>query len=417
MASSADGGTPGEPNNPAANPTVSGTDGNDVFYVRLDAGGSNVQIYLSNPPSGAPAYSFRVNSTESLTINGLGGDDRMYLDVALNGMPGFAAGMRFDGGTQASSTGDTVDVIGTATQSGKFTPTSAPGATVHIAAGVFSPEDQPLVLGGPVNVTVHGFGSFEYATPAGTSDVDADTVAGQTRLSGTSGGQALANLAFYNIGTMVVDLGSASLNIAPAASIDLGDHDLILRSTAGAKDALLNSINGYIRSGRNRGAWNGNGIISSAAAANAARTTGLAAMINDDGSGNALRGMFNGVAVDANAILIKYTYDGDSDLDGDVDADDYARIDTGFAQRNNPGFVASYRNGDFDYSSSINSDDFFLIDRAFSSQGATLAETVPQAAESALTIQKTATRKHKHRKRPHASDNGPRQEWKSVARY
>src|SRR5205814_9138762 len=102
----------------------------------------------------------------------------------------------------------------------------------------------------------------------------------------------------------------------------------------------------------------------------------------------------------ANAVLIKYTYDGDSDLDGDVDADDYARIDGGFAQRNSPGFVASYRTGDFDYSGSINSDDFFLIDRAFGTQGSALGEVVPQAAESAVSIQKPATRKHKHRRRP-----------------
>src|SRR5439155_2086623 len=108
-AASANGGTPGQPNDAATNPTISGTAGNDVFYVRLDAGGNNVEIFLSNPPAGAPAYSFPVNSLESLQINGLGGDDRMYVDVIVNGMPAFAAGLRFDGGTQSSSVGDTVD--------------------------------------------------------------------------------------------------------------------------------------------------------------------------------------------------------------------------------------------------------------------------------------------------------------------
>jgi hypothetical protein len=216
---------------------------------------------------------------------------------------------------------------------------------------------------------------------------------------------------------MVIDLGSASLNIGPLQSIDLGDRDLILRSSVATKDALLASINNYIHSGRNRGAWNGLGIVSSAAAANAARNTGLAAILNDNGSGVPLLGTFNGQSVDANAILIKYTYDGDSDLDGDVDADDYARIDAGSAQKNSPGFVASYRTGDLDYSNSVNSDDFFLIDRAFSTQGSALGEIVPQAAESAMTIQKTATRKHKHRKRPRQSHTVIKQEWKSIARY
>src|SRR5439155_1191848 len=192
---------------------------------------------------------------------------------------------------------------------------------------------------------------------------------------------------------------------------------LILRSSSATKNALLSSIGGYIRSGRNRGAWNGPGVRSSAAAGNGSHNTGLAAILNDNGSGGAIFGAFNGQSVDANSILIKYTYDGDSDLDGDVDADDYARIDSGFAQKNNPGFVASYRTGDFDYSNSVNSDDFFLIDRAFSTQGSALGESVPQAAESALTIQKAMTRKHKHRKRPRIEHIPVRQEWKSLARY
>jgi hypothetical protein len=228
----------------------------------------------------------------------------------------------------------------------------------------------------------------------------------------------MSDFAFYDIGTMVIDLRAAnSAGFVVGGKIDLADHDLVVQATAATRAGLMNSIRSYLRSGRNGGAWNGNGIASSAAAANTARNTGLAAILNDNGGGTPLMGTFNGVPVDANSILIKYTYDGDSDLDGDVDADDYARIDGGFAQRNSPGFVASYRTGDFDYSNSVNSDDFFLIDRAFSSQGSALGEVVPQAAESAMTVQKTATRKHKHRKRPQQAHNVVKEEWKSVARY
>jgi hypothetical protein len=122
--------------------------------------------------------------------------------------------------------------------------------------------------------------------------------------------------------------------------------------------------------------------------------------------------------VDANSILIKYTYDGDGDLDGDLDADDYARIDTAFAQRNNPGFAASYRTGDFDYGGTVNSDDYFMIDRAYSSQSGPLAVAEPQAAASgSLVIEKTVSKKQKHRKRPHRSQSMFSQEWKTVARY
>jgi hypothetical protein len=50
------------------------------------------------------------------------------------------------------------------------------------------------------------------------------------------------------------------------------------------------------------------------------------------------------------------------DLDGDVDADDYSKIDAGYAQQ-----LSGYWNGDLDFNGRINADDFFVIDRAFSS--------------------------------------------------
>ncbi len=70
-----------------------------------------------------------------------------------------------------------------------------------------------------------------------------------------------------------------------------------------------------------------------------------------------------GQNVDANSILIRYTLNGDMNLDGAIDADDYARIDAGFAHQ-----LSGWGNGDLDYSGSINADDFFLIDHAFANQ-------------------------------------------------
>ena len=88
-------------------------------------------------------------------------------------------------------------------------------------------------------------------------------------------------------------------------------------------------------------------------------------MPNDTGSGPIVT-TFDGQSVDTTFILAKYTYTGDSDLDGDVDADDYARIDAAFAGAT--GIGGPYRNGDINYSGSVNADDFFEIDRSFSTQ-------------------------------------------------
>jgi hypothetical protein len=77
--------------------------------------------------------------------------------------------------------------------------------------------------------------------------------------------------------------------------------------------------------------------------------------------------------VDANSILVKPTYNGDTDLNGKVDADDYFNIDKGFSSRNDPIPLTGYRNGDFDYNGKIDSDDYFLIDKAFALQGPVLS--------------------------------------------
>jgi hypothetical protein len=64
-----------------------------------------------------------------------------------------------------------------------------------------------------------------------------------------------------------------------------------------------------------------------------------------------------------------------------VDADDYFKIDTGFASG---GMLTGYGNGDFDYSGGIDADDYFLIDNSFAGQGSPLAVPEPGMAGLAM---------------------------------
>jgi hypothetical protein len=108
----------------------------------------------------------------------------------------------------------------------------------------------------------------------------------------------------------------------------------------------------------------------------------------DNGNGNLFKGTFDGVTVNANAVLVKTTYYGDHDLDGDVDADDYAAIDAGFATN-----LTGWFNGDNDYSGGKpNSDDYFRVDRSFSGQGSPLGqpETAPAQPSSESVTQPQA---------------------------
>jgi hypothetical protein len=81
---------------------------------------------------------------------------------------------------------------------------------------------------------------------------------------------------------------------------------------------------------------------------------------------------FNGEPIAGqNAVLIKYTYYGDSDFNGKVDGADYARIDAKLNQQGG-GNIGGWFNGDEDYNGKIDGADYALIDGAFNSQGAAL---------------------------------------------
>jgi hypothetical protein len=69
-------------------------------------------------------------------------------------------------------------------------------------------------------------------------------------------------------------------------------------------------------------------------------------------------------------ITVKYTWNGDGNLDGKINADDYFLIDSGFLA---PPDEPLYRHGDFNFDDRIDADDYFLIDSAFLGQAGTLA--------------------------------------------
>jgi len=179
-------------------------------------------------------------------------------------------------------------------------------------------------------------------------------------------------------------LDITSLALAATATLDLGDGDLIVHSAnSTARQQMLNLITTRIRASRESSPrWSGPGITSSLAAGNV--NIGIAAIPNNVGAGGAaLYTTFDGQAVNVNSVLVKTTYNGDRNLDGEIDADDYAGIDVGYAQG-----LLGYYNGDFDYGGGKpDADDYFLIDRAYSGQGAPLAGTqvaaAPEAASSA----------------------------------
>ncbi len=75
----------------------------------------------------------------------------------------------------------------------------------------------------------------------------------------------------------------------------------------------------------------------------------------------------------ASSVLLKFTWFGDSNLDGIVDGSDYALIDTGFTAG---GVFTGWVFGDYDYNGVIDGSDYALIDTGFLSQTSSLPEPV-----------------------------------------
>jgi hypothetical protein len=161
----------------------------------------------------------------------------------------------------------------------------------------------------------------------------------------------------------VLDIASGgTFNIDTSSYLNLMSNDAIFLGGS------LSAVTASLATGYNSGGWNGDGIRSSTAAGTSGLTS-LGVELNNNGSGGVLDSTFDGQTVTNTAVLVKYTYAGDANLDGVVNGSDYTLIDNGY----NAG-LTGWRNGDFNYSGSINGNDYLLIDNAYNMQGSPLAE-------------------------------------------
>ena len=154
-----------------------------------------------------------------------------------------------------------------------------------------------------------------------------------------------------------------TLTISPTGTLNLKSNNLIVNNAlvGGLVGAMYNGIQGYVQTGLYNGPngyWDGPGIDSSVAAADLAGAHGIGVLDNGQ-AGYATWPPLTPQAVSAVAILIKYTYFGDADLDGAITPADYQLIDASV------GVVGTHDwlNGDFDYDGSAATPaDYQLID-------------------------------------------------------
>ena len=309
---------------------LSGGGGNDPFYARLSLGGSRLQVWNSLSAAGNPSQTYPSHSLAACTFSLAGGDDTLSFDFSNGSL---SCPVIFDGGTH--TTADTLRIIG-ASAIDAFTAT-----TTQIVHGSFT-----LTYSGIENRTF-GPGLFTFTDPL--------TIADGTLLSLNPGGGITLKLA-----------GGLSFGPLLTGKLDLNDNDLVIQSTAGSKAGVLTQVTNWIKSGLDTG----RGILSTSAGSEASSATALGVMINDNGIGAPLYPTFSGLSgLDANTILVKYTWYGDSNLDGSVGRTDYMMLNVGTAAG---GTRTGWRWGDFDYNQNIDGLDYDLIDRGADHQNQVL---------------------------------------------
>lgn len=281
------------------------------------------------------------NGDGSLTLNGLDSTDTFALDVVASKI-----GARWLGTTLLF---DTVSLSGVVHVNG-----GAGGDLLNVNNNMYIELVEDLGVTTPgIRVTTQ-FADITSHSPQHWGDL---SLMGVLRL--TAGGTNV--------------LVTKSLNLTSSfARLDIADNAIIVDYSGATplgswNGSAYTGLIGHVARGFNEGGWNGNGINSSVAAGSGGQT-GIAI----DASSVALNlaagetALFEGETVDASAVLIKYTYSGDANLDGVLNGDDYFFIDSHVLQS---GSVFGYGVGDFDYDGDIDGDDYFWLDAHILSQG------------------------------------------------
>jgi len=250
------------------------------------------------------------------------------------------------------------------------------GTTANTYAGLTRVNDGAVELNKPAGVTAVGGdlsvfgGSVKLLADnqiADTSNVTIANAGTTVDLNGKSetvggltmtGGSLTTGTASGGTGAFTV-FRATSLALSGAAKFDLGGNRMII-DYAGASPAQ--SIRQAILSAKGTGNWAGPGLTSNllAISANAAKNALGYAEASDALS--PAGGMFAGQSVDGTAILVRYTIQGDANLDGTVNFNDLLALARHY---NASGADVTWGVGDFDYNGTVNFNDLLTLARNY----------------------------------------------------
>ena len=269
----------------------------------LVAGAFTVDCNITVQDDGSPLSVRALGGTNTSGMAVFGGGITLDHDVRMTAVAGGTIRLV---GLLDNADGNTIMKIGDGTLSISGPQTHGPGATLAVAGGTVDLNSDAGAAGlFNLSVNVSGTGHARFGASQHLAALNLASGASQV----TAGGAKV--------------LATKGLSIDPAAArLDLTDNDMIVDYTGGTPylpSPELENIKQGIASGWASMMWTGNGIISSAAAIDPI-SLGLGYAQND--LLFAPYDVFSGEPVDSSTILVKFTYNGDVNLDGCVDDND-----------------------------------------------------------------------------------------------
>ncbi len=282
-------------------PSISGS----TDYLRLDSTGTYVEFYENGSPSGQPTFLISQSAISTISVTGTGSGGQLTVDLA-NGNPLPAGGTTYAGGAGTDSL-----VL----------------ANVPATAAVSCDESQVIVNGRSVVLT------------------SAETV---TLAAATVGSLAISGGATLSVPSLAGRVFStAELSITGSAVLDVADNDIVV-SYPGASPLI--PLCGWVANGR---IGIGPRIVGTVAAPPADMTFGM--VDNNMLHLAAWQGQSIAQGSNFNQVILKRTYVGDTNLDGQVTEADCANVIA------NQGHSGGWFEGDVNYDGIITADDLAAI--------------------------------------------------------
>jgi hypothetical protein len=286
----------------------------------------NIFILGEGKTSGA----FGAGTLASGALRSTGGDNTMAGDVILRETDTVGQGLgaiHVAAATTLTVTGQLQDITGQAAD-GTLTAVSDGGTFRKIGGGT-------LVV--PRIIDASGD-----SAATGTITVAAPI----TRFEALQGTTRISAKPNNNVQEGVSLVRQLAVDAAAGAKLDLTNNSLLV-DYSGA--SVRSAIEALITSGYAGGTWTGNGIVSSAANA------GQLALGVAEATDTSFFGLYQGVAIDADTVIVRFTRYGDANLDGTTGLPDFARLGANF---NLPG---RWGTGDFNFDGSVGIADFSLL--------------------------------------------------------